>query len=522
MKISAVKAVLPKLSSVGLAFLSALLLVLAFPDFEFWYLACFALIPLFFAIESEKESFVKSFITGWVFGTIFFMGSCWWLTYAPIHYGGVPAPIAYLLILAATSMVGLFPALFSGLLSLSLKRFETWGVLAAPFLWTAIEFLRFWLSGNNWNAIAYSQAFSTLFLPFASIGGIYLIGFWLVLINAAITKGFHDRISNKNINIPTWILLLSVMCLPFSSRMFNKEIPLKPESNTNVIGLQVSVPMGGMKYQEYYRFRDRHIELAEGELKRLFAQDPNARNQHNIVIFPESPMNFGYTNDEEFQQFLGDFTKRNNVKVIFNAAEPTGKKGFYNSAIMVNEDGKKIAQYDKIYLVPFGEFVPILPESMSQFIPVVAGNFEKGQEYDIIPLGDVKAGIMICYESHFPILSRRFVNDGADVILEMTNDGYLGPTGVLRQHLASAVFRAVETNRPLLRVTNVGITAYINENGEVIDPAKSYSQATRTWQVSKSDGSLTFYMKFGDWMAWLCIIVSFGILFVGFWKNRLK
>lgn len=521
MRFSTVKVILPKLSSVGLAFFSAILLVLAFPDFEFWFLACFALIPLFFAIESEKESFIKSFITGWIFGATFFMGSCWWLTYAPITYGKVPTPIAYLLILTATSIVGLFPALFGGLLSISLKRFGTWGILSAPFLWTAIEFLRFWLSGNNWNAIAYSQAFATLFLPFASIGGIYLIGFGLVLINTAITKGLFDRIFHQNINIPTWILLLLAMFLPFTSRMFDKTIPPKPESNTNVIGLQVNVPMGGMKYQEYYRFRDRHIQLAEGELKRLKAQDPEAKDQHNIVVFPESPMNFGYTNDEEFQLFLSDFTKRNNIKVIFNAAEPTETKGFYNSAIMVNEDGKKIAQYDKIYLVPFGEFVPILPESMSQFIPVVAGNFEKGKEYDIIPLGDVKAGIMICYESHFPTLSRQFVLDGADVILEMTNDGYLGPTGVLRQHLASAVFRAVETNRPLLRVTNVGITGYINENGEVISPADSYSEATRTWQVSKSDGSLTFYMKYGDWMAWLCVIASLGILFGEFWRDKL-
>ena len=187
---------------------------------------------------------------------------------------------------------------------------------------------------------------------------------------------------------------------------------------------------------------------------------------------------------------------------------------------MVNEDGKKIAQYDKS--------ISCLSVNLFRFLQInVAiyswrcGSFEKGQEYDIIPLGDVKAGIMICYESHFPILSRRFVNDGADVILEMTNDGYLGPTGVLRQHLASAVFRAAETNRPLLRVTNVGITAYINENGEVIDPADSYSQATRTWQVSKSDGSLTFYMKYGDWAAWLCVIASLAVLFGSFRRGKL-
>ena len=103
---------------------------------------------------------------------------------------------------------------------------------------------------------------------------------------------------------------------------------------------------------------------------------------------------------------------------------------------------------------------------------------------------------MICFESHFPSLSREFVRNGADVLVEMTNDGYLGNTPVLRQHLASAVFRAVETNRPVLRVTNVGITTYINERGEVLDEAPVYSEATKTWSVSKSDGKQTIYVKY--------------------------
>jgi apolipoprotein N-acyltransferase len=123
---------------------------------------------------------------------------------------------------------------------------------------------------------------------------------------------------------------------------------------------------------------------------------------------------------------------------------------------------------------------------------------------------------MICFESHFGQLSRRYVQDGADAIIEMTNDGYLGPTPVLRQHLANAVFRAVETNRPVIRVTNVGISAYIDERGNVHDPLPSYSEGTRVWTVEKSDGSQTFYVKYGDWFAWLCTIVTIGMLAMSF------
>jgi apolipoprotein N-acyltransferase len=161
-----------------------------------------------------------------------------------------------------------------------------------------------------------------------------------------------------------------------------------------------------------------------------------------------------------------------------------------------------------------------VPSAVQEFVPTLVGNFQYGENYNLFPFGDAKGGIMICYESHFPSLSREFARRGADVLIEMTNDGYLGNTGVLRQHLASAVFRAVETNRPVLRATNVGITAYINERGEVLDTADVYTEATRVWTISKSDGKQTFYVRYGEWFAWLCLIVSLGLLFFSFWRSR--
>ena len=508
----------PSLISSLLAIFSAILLILAFPDFEFWFLAYVALIPLFFAIEREKESFSKSFITGWIFGITFFTGTCWWLTFAPINYGGVPTILAYILLLGATSVVGLFPALFGGLLSLILKRFGTWGILSAPFLWTAIEFLRFWTTGNNWNAIAYSQAFNPVYSNFASIGGIYLVGFLVVLISAAFANELIRKYSGQKISHSAWIISLSVAFLPiyyFAFTQYNRS--KSNETSTNIVAIQPNVPMSGIKYQEWLNLRERHVQLAERELQKLRTQNSELRT---IVIFPESPMNFGWTQDRDFQEYLREFTQKHNVQVLFNAAEPSENRNFYNSAVLVNEQGRKIAQYDKIHLVPFGEYVP-LPEPLASIVPSMVGNFEIGKEYDIVPLGDVNSGIMICFESHFPTLSRQFALSGADVLVEMTNDGYLGPTPILRQHLANAVFRAVETNRPVLRVTNVGITAYINERGAVLEASQPYTEDSRTWTVAKSDGSQTFYVKYGDWFAWLCSLVSLGILFLGFWKKKI-
>jgi apolipoprotein N-acyltransferase len=288
-----------------------------------------------------------------------------------------------------------------------------------------------------------------------------------------------------------------------------------------VIAIQPNVPMDGMKYEHWKELRELHVKLAEDQLKQLALQNNGAKDDRTkIVIFPESPMNFGFTYDRDFQQFLKEFTARNKVQVLFNAGEPTGRdNGFYNSAVLVDEYGGKIAQYDKIHLVPFGEFVP-LPEPLAGLVPSMVGNFDYGKEFDIVPLGDAKAGIMICFESHFPTLSRQYTLDGADVLVEMTNDGYLGPTPILRQHLANAVFRAVETNRPILRVTNVGISAYIDERGGIQNPTAGYTVDSRLWNVPKSDRKATTYVKFGDWFAWFSIVFTVGVLLLVFFKRR--
>ena len=179
MRFSFAKVKLPTLTNSLLAILSAILLTLAFPNFDLWFLAWFALAPLFYAIECEKESAVKSFILGWIFGTLFFAASCWWLTFSFTHYGGIPTSIAYVLLLIICSIVGLFPAVFSATFSIILKRFGTYGILSAPVLWTAMEFARGSLADTSWNAIGYSQAFTNHLIQTAQFGGVYLVGFWI-------------------------------------------------------------------------------------------------------------------------------------------------------------------------------------------------------------------------------------------------------------------------------------------------------------------------------------------------------
>ncbi|MCB1025380.1 MAG: hypothetical protein KDB79_13375, partial [Acidobacteria bacterium] len=147
--------------SILLSILSSVFLIMSFPNFEYWGFAWFGFVPLFVSIDREKQSFLRSFIVGWISGTIFFFATCWWLTFAPITYAGFPAIVAYLLLLCVTGFAGLYAGLFAGLFSIVVRRFGLWGIFCAPILWTAIEFLRYWTTGNNWNAVGYSQAFNS-------------------------------------------------------------------------------------------------------------------------------------------------------------------------------------------------------------------------------------------------------------------------------------------------------------------------------------------------------------------------
>ena len=520
MKVPRPAQLFPSWQNALLAVVSAILLILAFPDFELWYLAWFALIPLLWAVEREKLSTVKSFVLGWLFGTVFFFGTCWWLTFAPITYAGFPWPLAHFLMLCVSVIVGLFPAVFAGLLSVLLRRFGSIALLAAPFGWVFSEFLRYWVTGNNWNAIGYSQAFRSDTIHFASIGGVYLVGFVITLFNAFVFWSNLRLISTGN-KYPLYAAI-AVFWLSFAfliSYVGDKGVVASSGSvkniSSSIIAIQPNVPMSGLDPAKWQQLRQHQIDIAEAEIKKLRAANNDIPT---TVILPESPMDFMYEGDREFQLFINDFARRNNVSVLFNSAEPDkGTTKYFNSAVLVGPQGSEIAEYDKIYLLPFGEAVPGIFEGI---VPGFVGNFAYGKKYDLLPLGDAKAGVMICFESHFGQLSRHYVANGADVIVEMTNDGYLGPTPVLRQHLANAVFRAVETNRPVLRVTNVGITAYINEKGAVLDATSPYQEDTRVWSVSKSDGSQTFYVKYGDWFAWLCSAITILLLISSFRRKN--
>jgi apolipoprotein N-acyltransferase len=500
----------------ALAVLSAALLVLSFPDFELWPLAWVGLVPLFLAI-AQRPRRGRAFLLGWITGTLFFYGSCYWLTHAMIRYGDIPAWAAYLLIIPPTVIAGLFPALCSMVLARVLAR---WGVRAlffAPLLWVAFEWVRLGVIGQLWNAIGYSQAYVPDLIQTARWGGVYAVGFLIVLVNAAVAYALLQRNARALTVAATTILCVAGIVLLSMLRTAVTTSDIGTPGAV-VVAVQPNVPMEQQKsIAETAALIERHYSLSESGLANAavaFADLPR------IVIWPESPMYFTYAESSEFRELVARFARKNHTSVLFNAMEPAPAGGTYNSAVMVNEEGRLVAQYDKIRLLPFGEYVPLprwLPGVSS--IPAMVGDFTPGAQYTLMPLGDARAGVFICFESAFPSISRAFAQNGADVLVNISNDGYLGQTPVMRQHLANTVFRAVENGRPVVRVTNTGITAFINERGIVADATEGFQPAFRTWTVSRSFRDKTFYTRFGDLFVGLCAAISLLLTAIS-WRKR--
>jgi apolipoprotein N-acyltransferase len=495
---------------------SAILLIFSFPNFDLWPLAWIALVPILMVVAGNPQP-RRGFLLGWLFGSVFFYGSCYWLTYSMIHFGGIPPWLAYPLLLPGAILLGVFPALFTLVLARATRTFGKWALLIVPFSWPALEWIRLETTGQLWNAIGYSQAYHPSLIQSARWGGVYAVSFMIVLVNSALAYAFLKR--DLRAFLTTGGILLLVTLIVLSADRFSQAQASNSDklSATHVVAIQPNVPMDLIKSAEDMRMlTKRHLEMSEASLHDL-PLDNNSR----LLIWPESPMNFAYGSDSQLREQLGNFTKANNTFVLLNSQEVAPNDGRFNSALLINQQGSLVAQYDKIRLLPFGEYVP-LPEWLpgAGLIRGIVGDFTPGTSYRLMPVGDLRGGVFICIEAAYPSIARRFTLEGADVLINISNDGYLGPTAVMRQHLANAVFRAVENGRPLLRVTNTGISAFITPRGEVKDATQSFQQAARIWEIPNSRFPVTFYTRHADLFAVSCGILSLLIFAVSYRKRH--
>jgi apolipoprotein N-acyltransferase len=227
-----------------------------------------------------------------------------------------------------------------------------------------------------------------------------------------------------------------------------------------------------------------------------------------LVIWPELPAPLYYYDDPEFHRAASQIARRHGY-FLFGTVAYTSLKQPMNSAVLLGPDGLELGRYDKIDLVPFGEFVPPLFSFVNR-VTQEAGDFVPGHDIKVLPAAGHRLGVFICYESAFPDLVRQFTAKGADVLVNLSNDAYFGHTEAREQHLLLARMRAVENRRYVIRATNDGISAVIDPAGQVVQRLPMYQELAATARYG-GVATTTFYARRGDWFAWVCLIIGLAL-----------
>src|SRR5262245_18090251 len=444
----------PFISNLSLAIFSGLLLIFAFPDWNLWSLGWVGTAPLIMAVVREQR-FWRSLLLGTITGTIFFAGSSWWVTYSMHNYGGIPLWLCYAILVIFSATIGVMTGIFAGTLALAIKRFGGWLMLSAPIIWAASEWLRLKVTGMGWNPLGYSQAFQPAVIQVARFGGVYLVSAIMVAASTALVFAVVYLERRRSI-----IVLTAAGAIAIAAVLYGESLrPAIDESGSVLVAaIQPNIPVDGpwddptFSNQMFQRFLDLSEQAIQANKKEPASTNGSEKTTAiDLMVWPESAMSFEYDRDPELRRRLTDFTQRNKLYLLMNSwGFPTSSGPIaaqYNSAVLIDPSGEKVAEYDKNALVPFGEFIP-----GRNWIPFLSGvralvgEITPGDGVTLCGAAAAKVGALICFETTRPGLARRMRNEGASALVQISNEAWFGPTSAPRQMLATAIFRAVESN----------------------------------------------------------------------------
>lgn len=458
----------------------------------------------------------QGFVVAWVSGVLWYIGTCYWIYPVMNGYGNLGIFASGLITMGYCLIMGMHHGVF-GLLVVLLARRSNLGnrrpLLLAPVFWVALEFFRDRVIGVPWEPLGNSQVDNIPFAHIAQLTGVYGLSFAIMLVNCAFTAGlllFGRR--RKNL-----ILSAAAAAVALQIGVFAKPAPL-PTIKQAVL-LQQNAPIQDKWTHEQY---DQLIaELAQISVR---AEPKSPSGNPGLIVWNESPAPFiaNDPDDPQFRVWLSTMARDANSYVIAGSVayvdprDPPGKRQLLNSALVVDPQGNIIGRYDKIHLVPFGEYVPF--KSLLFFADKLVrevGDFARGTERKVFDLNGTRAGIVICYESVFPDEVREFAANGAQVFVNISDDGWYGETSAPYQHLQMSRMRAIENNRWVLLSTNNGITSVIDPVGRV---TQKVDRNIRTTLIARyaPETETTFYTRYGDVFAWVCVVISLLAIFVRF------
>ncbi len=496
---------------VFLSFLSGFLLTAAFPKIGISWLAYVALVPILLAVRSVglKTAFQYGFVTGMAH----YLSLMVWLIHTLVEFGHIPVIAAWGILMLFAAYLALYPALFAVSFGYCLQ-FPPYGLMMPPLVWTGLEYIRsFLMTGFPWEFLGYSQHAHLTIIQIADALGVYGVSFLIVAVNLTIfliiqyalnrksATGSHHRQIAVTASLITAILLIHVLAYgDWRIRWIHEIVRKSPTIRTAVIQGNID---------QAIKWDPAHQVLSLKKYLTLSKQTLPDRPE--LIVWPETAAPFYFMHNTELTQMLIDGVRDTGTAFLFGSPFVIPEKSdykYYNSAFVMTPEGNISGRYDKTHLVPFGEYVPF-----QKWLPFIGklvesvGDFQTGDAGRTLLYNNVRLGVLICYEQIFPALSRQMAQNGADILISMTNDAWYGGTSAPYQHFSMAVFRAVENRRAVVRAANTGISGFIDPTGNVLAASDIYTDAAISQTIPLLPAK-SIYTRFGDMFAMGCLIFS--------------
>lgn len=511
----------------ALALVSSGLQILVFPKANLYFLAWVAMAPLLYGLlrgrggegelfDSEGRSLRpftpwQGFLIAWVSGIVWYLGTDYWVFRVMTSFGGLHWLLAAPITLAAAFGMGLHHAMF-GLLVVLMARRSNMGnrrpLLMAPVFWVAIEFFRDRITGFPWNLLGGSQVDNVPFARIAQTTGVYGLSFAIMLVNCAFVAALL-LVGRRRINL---LISAAAAALALQIGVFANPAPFA--ATQQAVLVQQNVPL-----LEQPQWTPRYFDQTMADVVKtsVDAEPRHPANSPGLIIWPESPAPF-YIADPRLQQWLVVTAQDRNSYLVVGSlgetADVNGRPQLLNSALIMDPSGNAMGRYDKIHLVPFGEYIPF--QSLLFFANKLTrevGDFGRGTQRKVFDINGTHMGVFICYESIFPNEVREFTANGAQVLINISDDLWYGESSAPGQHLQMSRMRAMENHRWLLLATNNGTTASIDPFGRIVKQAQRNVRTALLAPYAPENES-TFYSRYGDVFAWICVVISCLAVFV--------